>query len=108
MSIKVEGSVSTILRPEFADWPFEASMGIKTGSEYTLDEELCFVHTREEASKHANMLLFYHRSAGAEYSFRARCDIPLGQVVRLHKHSSLGVARGSAFTNRQEKRRKNI
>ena len=36
LSIKVEGSVSTILRPEFADWLFEASMGIKTGSEYTL------------------------------------------------------------------------
>ena len=53
-------------------------------SENTLDEEMTFIHTREEASKHANMLLFYHKSAGAEYSFQTRTDIALGQVVRLH------------------------
>jgi len=42
MSIKVEGSISTVLRPEFADWLFEASLGDKSGAEgaysYTLEE----------------------------------------------------------------------
>lgn len=36
MSIKLEGSLSTILRPEFADWLFECAMGKKTGNVYTL------------------------------------------------------------------------
>lgn len=32
MSIKVDGSISTVLRPEFADWLFEAAMGSKSGA----------------------------------------------------------------------------
>ena len=36
MSIKVDGGFSTILRPEFADWVFEAVMGGKTDNVYTL------------------------------------------------------------------------
>ena len=36
MSVKVDGGLSTILRPEFADWVFEAVMGGKTGNVYTL------------------------------------------------------------------------
>ena len=36
MSVKVDGGLSTILRPEFADWVFEAVMGSKTGNVYTL------------------------------------------------------------------------
>ena len=36
MSIKVDGSVSVILRPEFVDWLLEAAMGAKSDNVYTL------------------------------------------------------------------------
>lgn len=38
MSVKVDGGISTILRPEFADWVFEAVMGGKSDNVYTLAE----------------------------------------------------------------------
>ncbi len=42
MSIKVDGSISAVLRPEFADWLFEAALGAKTSSAspyaYTLQD----------------------------------------------------------------------
>jgi len=36
MSIKVDGSISVILRPEFVDWVLEAAMGAKSDNVYTL------------------------------------------------------------------------
>lgn len=36
MSIKVDGSINTVLRPEFADWLFECALGIKNDNVYTL------------------------------------------------------------------------
>lgn len=36
VAITVEGGVSTILRPEFADWLFECAMGAKASNVYTL------------------------------------------------------------------------
>ena len=36
MSIGVSGSISTVLRPEFADWLFECGLGTKTENTYTL------------------------------------------------------------------------
>lgn len=36
MSIKVDGSISVILRPEFIDWVLEATMGSKNDNVYTL------------------------------------------------------------------------
>ena len=36
MSVKVDGGLSTILRPEFADWAFEAVMGSKADNVFTL------------------------------------------------------------------------
>lgn len=36
VSVDVGGDVSTILRPEFADWLFQAALGVKTGTAYTL------------------------------------------------------------------------
>lgn len=36
IAINVEGGISVILRPEFADWLFECAMGVKTGHVYTL------------------------------------------------------------------------
>ena len=36
IAVKVEGGISLILRPEFADWLFEAGLGAKNGVNYTL------------------------------------------------------------------------
>ena len=36
IAIKVDGGLSLILRPEFADWLFEAGLGTKNGNSYTL------------------------------------------------------------------------
>lgn len=36
ISVKVDGGISLILRPEFADWLFEAGLGTKNGNSYTL------------------------------------------------------------------------
>ena len=36
IAINVDGSVSAILRPEFADWLFECALGVKTDNVYTL------------------------------------------------------------------------
>lgn len=36
LAIGVEGGVSTILRPEFADWLFQAALGVKTSNAFTL------------------------------------------------------------------------
>ena len=36
MSIAVDGSISVVLRPEFADWLFEVALGKKSGNSYTL------------------------------------------------------------------------
>ena len=36
LAVVVEGGISTILRPEFADWLFEAALGAASSGEYTL------------------------------------------------------------------------
>lgn len=36
LSVKVDGSISVILRPEFVDWVFEATLGAKNDNVYTL------------------------------------------------------------------------
>ena len=36
VSVKVDGGISLILRPEFADWLFEAALGAKNSNNYTL------------------------------------------------------------------------
>ena len=36
ISIKIDGGISLILKPEFADWLFEAGLGSKNGNSYTL------------------------------------------------------------------------
>lgn len=38
IAINTEGGVSSILRPEFADWLFEAAMGIENDGVYTLQD----------------------------------------------------------------------
>ena len=49
-----------------------------------LEEELSWIHDKDDATKHANLLAQYHRYASASYSFYTNGDIPLGSVVRLN------------------------
>ena len=60
--VSVGGSVSTYLRPEFADWLFEATLGKKTGNVYTLadpDDDIVFstvyLERGSECKKYADM-----------------------------------------------------
>lgn len=72
-----------------ADSAYEAE-----SSDNLLSEQLSFVHTRELAQAHANLLGQFHRHANAQYSFFSRTDVPSGSVVRLidDAHSGLNVA----------------
>ena len=49
-----------------------------------LEEELSWIHDKDDATKHANLLAQYHRYASASYTFYTNEDIPLGSVVKLH------------------------
>lgn len=49
-----------------------------------LEEELKWIHDRENATLHANLLAQYHRYASASYTFYTNEVIPLGSVVKLH------------------------
>ncbi len=63
-------------------------------SDNLLSEELSFVHTRELAQAHANLLGQFHRHANAQYAFFSKTDVPCGSIVRLidDAHSGLNVA----------------
>ncbi len=52
-------------------------------SDNLLQEELQFVHTKELASRHANLISQYHRYANSQYTYYSKQDIPPGTVVRL-------------------------
>lgn len=49
-----------------------------------LEEELSWIHDKDDATKHANLLAQYHRYASASYTFYTNEDISLGSVVRLN------------------------
>ncbi len=72
-----------------ADSPCEAE-----SSDNLLSEELSFVHTRELAQAHANLLGQFHRHANAQYTFFSKTDVGCGSIVRLidDAHSGLNVA----------------
>jgi len=52
-------------------------------SDNLLSEDLSFVHTRDLAQSHANLLGQYHRHCNAQYGFYSKRDIALGSVIRL-------------------------
>ncbi len=72
-----------------ADSPCEAE-----SSDNLLSEELSFVHTRELAQAHANLLGQFHRHANSRYTFFSKTDLGCGAIVRLidDAHSGLNVA----------------
>ncbi len=63
-------------------------------SDNLLSEELSFVHTRELAQAHANLLGQFHRHAGSLYTFFSKTDLGCGAIVRLidDAFSGLNVA----------------
>jgi hypothetical protein len=72
-----------------ADSPYEGE-----SSDNLLSEELTFVHTRELAQAHANLLGQFHRHANSRYAFFSKTDLGCGATVRLidDAHSGLNVA----------------
>lgn len=84
----------------YADIVYEKSRNIiragdelSSGSKALLEEDLEWIHDKQKASEHANLVAQYHRHAGAEYSFYSTEDIHLGDLVRIADtiHSGLVV-----------------
>jgi hypothetical protein len=60
-------------------------------SDNLLSEELTFVHTRELAQEHANLLGQFHRHSNGKYTFFSKIDIPYGSVIRLTDDAHSGL-----------------
>lgn len=48
-----------------------------------LEEEMSWIHDKDNAQKHANLLAQYHRYGASTYSFNSKRAIPLGTVIEL-------------------------
>lgn len=75
----------------YADIVYEKSTGvIRTTIDGTsegktiLEEELSWIHDKENAQKHANLLAQYYKNSGATYTFYSRKNFALGGVIELH------------------------
>ncbi len=81
----------------YADILYEKSQNIvlagddTTSSDNTLEEELEYVHTTDEAKKHASLVAEYNKYSSGSYTFYSREDIPLGAVVRLNDDVFTGL-----------------
>lgn len=49
-----------------------------------LEEEMSWIHDKNNAQKHANLLAQYYKSCGAVYTFYSDLSLTLGSVVELH------------------------
>ena len=74
----------------YADIIYEKSQGvIRTqiqGSEdgkSLLEEEMTWIHDKDNAQRHGNLLAQYHRNCGANYTFYSELDLDLGSVIKL-------------------------
>lgn len=67
----------------------------------TLEEELSWIHDKDNASLHANLLAQYHKSAGAAYTFYTKQDIFLGSVIKIHDDVFSGLEVYVLVTSRQ-------
>lgn len=56
-----------------------------------LEEDLKWIHDKDNATRHANLLNQYHQYAGSKYTFRTQREITLGSVVRLHEDLFSGL-----------------
>ena len=93
------GSTKTITRMDlYADIVYEMSDGVirtqidgSTAGKTLLEENLTWVHDKENASKHANLVSQYFQYASATYTFRTKKDIAPGTVIRLHEDLFSGL-----------------
>ena len=69
-------------------------------SDNLLAEELSFVHTRDLAQAHANLLGQYHRHAGSQYTFFSTVDLNCGSLVRLIDDAFSGLNVSVLITSR--------
>lgn len=74
-----------------ADIVYQKSNGIirtqvtgPTDGKSLLEEEMTWIHDKDNAQKHANLLAQYYKSCGANYTFYSDLDIPLGSVIELN------------------------
>lgn len=49
-----------------------------------LEEELAWIHDKDNAQRHANLLAQYYKACGASYTFYSDLNITLGSVIELH------------------------
>ena len=82
----------------YADIVYEKSDGVirttidgTTEGKTLIEEELEFIHDKENAQKHANLLAQYYRYCGATYTFYTNKQLELGSVIRLHDTTFSGL-----------------
>ena len=56
-----------------------------------LEEELSWIHDKDNAEAHANLVAQYNRHCGASYSFYTNTSITLGSVIRLNDNLYTGL-----------------
>jgi len=67
----------------------------------TLEEELSWIHDKDNASKHANLLAQYHKYASSTYTFYCNESINLGTVIKLNDDVYSGLEVYVLVTARQ-------
>lgn len=55
-------------------------------SDSLIKEELVYVHSKEKAQEHANLLGQYHRFCNTQYTFSSELDFELGSIVRVNEN----------------------
>ena len=93
------GSSQTITRLDLsADIIFEKSNGVirtqidgSTAGKSLLEEDLVWIHDKDNAQAHANMVSQYFQYAGATYTFRTKLDISTGTVIKLNEDLYSGL-----------------
>lgn len=74
----------------YADIVYEKKQGIirtqidgSTEGKSLLEEELSWIHDKDNAQRHGNLLAQYYKHCGATYTFYSDLNITLGSVIRL-------------------------
>ena len=82
----------------YADIVYEKNFGVirtqidgPTDGKSLLEEELSWIHDKDNAQRHANLLAQYYKSCGAVYTFYSDLDITLGSVIELHDNVFSGL-----------------
>lgn len=82
----------------YADIVYEKAQGVVIGgedtdsSDNTLEEELTYIHDKDNVEKHANLLTSYYKYSGATYTFYSREDIDCGSVVKINDDVFTGLS----------------